>query len=395
MAAEVDNWRRGGFGLYVHWPFCAAKCPYCDFNSHVTPRIDADAWEAALVDQVDAAVRQMPGRTLGSIFFGGGTPSLMPPRIAAAVIDRALAGWDGGDGPEITLEANPTSVEATRLAAFRAAGVNRVSLGVQALDDTALRQLGRQHDAHEALEALEVATRLFDRVSLDLIYARQGQSLDDWTVELGRAVSLGTDHLSLYQLTIEPGTVFARRHARGRLPGLPDDGLAADLYEATQDICEAAGFEAYEVSNHARPGSAARHNLCYWRGGDWAAVGPGAHGRLTLGAERWATEAVRAPGAWLSSVQRGADPVSSRGRLTPAEVAEEYLLTSLRLAEGTDLVHLARSGHRIDARAMDALEGDGLIRRDRHRLTATPAGRLVLNSVLAALPLDPVREQLA
>ncbi|RMD90515.1 MAG: radical SAM family heme chaperone HemW, partial [Alphaproteobacteria bacterium] len=256
-----DNWREAGFGLYVHWPFCAAKCPYCDFNSHVVAKVDHDAWARALVNRIDALAALTPDRELSSIFFGGGTPSLMAPATAAAVIDAAARHWRFAPDIEITLEANPSSAEAEAFRAFRAAGVNRVSLGVQALDDADLRALGRLHSAAEALSAVEMARGLFDRVSFDLIYARQHQTEADWQAELSRALGLAADHLSLYQLTIEPGTAFGARAAAGRLPGLPDEERAANLYEITQALCDAAGLPAYEVSNHARPGAESRHNL--------------------------------------------------------------------------------------------------------------------------------------
>ncbi|HDR29144.1 radical SAM family heme chaperone HemW, partial [Rhodovulum sp.] len=287
MAAE--DWQAGGFGLYVHWPFCLSKCPYCDFNSHVAASIDMGEWQRAYLSEIRRIGAETGPRTLTSVFFGGGTPSLMAPDLVAAILDTVRATWPCANDMEVTLEANPGSVEAGRFAGYRDAGVGRVSLGVQALNDADLGRLGRLHSAAEARAAFDIARNTFERVSFDLIYARQDQLLADWQAELGQALALGVDHLSLYQLTIEPGTAFGDRHARGGLRGLPDDDRAADMYLATQEICAAAGLPAYEVSNHARPGAESRHNLIYWRYGDYAGIGPGAHGRLTLDGRRWAT----------------------------------------------------------------------------------------------------------
>ena len=307
-----EDWQAGGFGVYVHWPFCAAKCPYCDFNSHVRRDVDADRWRRALVAEVAAAAHEVPGRVVDTVFFGGGTPSLMPPETVAAVIAAIGEAWTLAPDAEITLEANPTSVEAGRLRGYRDAGVNRLSMGVQALSDADLRALGRMHDVAEAERAFAVARAIFPRVSFDLIYARQGQTLSDWRSELDRALAMAVDHLSLYQLTIEPGTRFGDLAARGRLRGLPDAGAAADMYLATQEACAAAGMAGYEISNHARPGAESRHNLVYWRYGDYAGIGPGAHGRLSQGGVRWATEAVRAPEAWLDAAEAGRSGIAAR-----------------------------------------------------------------------------------
>jgi oxygen-independent coproporphyrinogen-3 oxidase len=291
-----------GFALYVHWPFCRSKCPYCDFNSHVREDVDHARWRAALLAELDHFADRTGGRQLTSIFFGGGTPSLMAPETVAAVIDRATERWAPAPGIEITLEANPTSVEAGKFAGFRVAGVNRVSLGVQALNDADLAALGRQHSAAEAVAAVRLAQRHFPRVSFDLIYARSGQSLSAWRMELAEALELASEHLSVYQLTIEPETAFGAAWRRGELT-VPDEDSAAALYEETQTILEKAGMPAYEISNHARAGSACRHNLTYWRYGDYAGIGPGAHGRLTLGDGRRATRQHRAPEAWLGAVE--------------------------------------------------------------------------------------------
>ena len=364
--------------LYVHWPFCAAKCPYCDFNSHVAASIDHDAWRRAYLAEI-ARVRALTGpRRLTSIFFGGGTPSLMQPATVAAVIDAACTAWNPQD-VEITLEANPTSAEAGAFQGFALAGVTRLSLGVQALNDADLAALGRRHSASEALAALGLARRIFARTSFDLIYARQDQSLGAWQAELGRALALGPDHLALYQLTIEPGTPFARRAAAGGLRGLPDDDLGADLYAATQQITEAAGLPAYEVSNHARPGAESRHNLAYWRSADWAGIGPGAHGRLTLDGARVATEAARDPAAWLAD-PAGAETLSL---LPPEERDVERLLMGLRLREGIDLgpctTEFREATLAAAARLPDQLTVAG------ERLTLTAAGRPLLDAVLRAL----------
>ena len=286
--------------LYVHWPFCLAKCPYCDFNSHVRAEIDEARWRAALLREIDATAEETSGRVLTSVFFGGGTPSLMAPATVAAILERAGSHWPAADGLEVTIEANPGAAETGRLADFRAAGVNRVSIGVQSFDDDALRFLGRVHDADAARAAIERAAALFPRYSFDLIYARPGQSVAAWTAELAGALSLAGEHLSLYQLTIEPGTAFHARARRGEALAAKEEPAAA-LFEATQEMLDAAGLPAYEISNHARPGGECRHNLTYWRYGDYAGVGPGAHGRLTVDGARIATQRIRAPEAWLAA----------------------------------------------------------------------------------------------
>ena len=378
-----------GLAVYVHWPFCLSKCPYCDFNSHVRERIDEVAWRRALIAEIDHFAARAPGRRAASLFFGGGTPSLMSPETVAAVIARVDRHWPLDDGAEITLEANPTSVEAGRFEGFRAAGVNRLSLGVQALDDRALRFLGRAHGVDEALAALAVARATFDRVSFDLIYARPGQTLADWRAELGRALALGTEHLSLYQLTIEPGTAFHARAARGALVP-PDGDAAARLYDATQEICAAAGRPAYEISNHAAPGAESRHNLAYWRGGDYVGVGPGAHGRLTLDGRAVAFRQHRAPETWRAAVERAGHGVRERRTLTRAARVAEVLMMGLRLAEGVSFARFRdRAGVALD-RALDparlaALIESGLIARDARGIRATAAGRRVLDALLAEL----------
>jgi len=381
----AEDWQAGGFGLYVHWPFCQAKCPYCDFNSHVAQVIDHAGWRDAYLQEIASYAELVPDRVLGSIFFGGGTPSLMAPKTVAAVIDAARGAWPVANDLEITLEANPTSVEAGRFAAYAQAGVNRVSLGVQALNDDDLRRLGRLHSAADAMHAFDIARNFFDRTSFDLIYARQDQSLDAWRDELRRAVGLAVDHLSLYQLTIEGGTAFGERYAAGRLRGLPEEDLAADMYEATQEICGAAGLDAYEVSNHAKPGAESRHNTLYWRYGDYVGIGPGAHGRLTIGGQRYATEAWRAPGKWMEAVANGSGE-SLRSPLNGAEQATEHLLMGLRLREGIDMArHAALAGAPLDADRVRHLEEIGMTEVAGGRLRVTGAGRPVLNAVLREL----------
>ncbi|MDO5657310.1 MAG: radical SAM family heme chaperone HemW [Paracoccus sp. (in: a-proteobacteria)] len=377
-----EDWRHGGFGLYVHWPFCASKCPYCDFNSHVAAFVDQAAWRDALRSEIARVGALVPGRVLNSIFFGGGTPSLMEPETVAAVIDAARAVWPLANDCEITLEANPGSVEAGRFAGFADAGVNRVSLGVQALNDNDLRRLGRLHSVADARRAYDLARDAFGRVSFDLIYARQHQDMAAWKAELTEAATMAVDHLSLYQLTIEDGTAFAARQAAGGLKGLPDDEIAADMYLFTQDYLDALGLPAYEVSNHARVGAESRHNLIYWRQGDWAAVGPGAHGRLSLPEGRVETVAARAPGDWLARVKTRGTGEVSRVVQSAQDHALEYLLMSIRLREGVDLTRYAALGGRFDARGLGIVEEAGMIERDETRLWATRQGRPVLNGIL-------------
>jgi putative oxygen-independent coproporphyrinogen III oxidase len=370
-----------GFGLYVHWPFCLAKCPYCDFNSHVAAGIDQGRWRAALLAALRRSSENMEKRPLSSVFFGGGTPSLMDPATVDAVLGEAARLYPLAEDFEVTLEANPTSAEAARFEGFRAAGVNRVSIGVQALEDEALRFLGRRHTADEALAALAIGRRIFPRLSFDLIYARPRQSEQAWAAELTRAFALGPAHLSLYQLTYEEGTPFGAAHARGLLPALEEE-RAAGLYELTQGLCAEAGLPAYEISNHARPGAECRHNLLYWRYADYLGVGPGAHGRI----DGAATSAVRAPDAWLSAVEQGGDGTELRAPLSRHDQATEYLLMSLRLAEGTSLARYEALGGALLAEArIDHLAEEGLLRHEGGRIAATPRGRLLLNRVIAAL----------
>ena len=382
----MEDWRNGGFGLYLHWPFCASKCPYCDFNSHVAAEIDQNRWKRAYVSEVARVGALTQGRILNSVFFGGGTPSLMRPDLVADILDVVRATWVQANDIEITLEANPGSVEAGRFRGYADAGVNRVSMGLQALNDADLKRLGRLHTVAEARTAFDIARATFDRVSFDLIYARQDQTLAAWEAELRDALAMAADHLSLYQLTIEDGTAFGARHAAGGLKGLPDEDLSADMYLITQDICGNSGLPAYEVSNHARPGSESRHNLIYWRAGDYAGVGPGAHGRLTLGGKRHATETQRMPGAWLAQVEDVGHGETLAMPVTAEEQAEEYLMMAMRLAEGIDPARYARmAGRDLPAKALRDLEADGLIVMAADRVAATRAGRPVLNGIIRAL----------
>lgn len=383
-----------GFGLYVHWPFCRKKCPYCDFNSHVRDGVDHEAWRRALVDGLTRQAAEMPGRgPLTSIFFGGGTPSLMEPETVSAIIAAADRGLGLSRDCEITLEANPTSVEAGKLVGFRAAGVNRVSLGVQALVDADLRALGREHSAEEAMAAVRLARKTFGRISFDLIYTRPEQSADAWAEELDTALAEGPDHLSVYQLTIEPGTKFALEHQAGRLQ-IPEEGLAADLYEATQAQLTTAGLPAYEISNHARPGFECRHNLTYWRMGDYLGIGPGAHGRVTLqssgGWRRYATRSHRAPEIWLEKTLHADPGDPGRIPLDEEEAAVEAVMMGLRLAEGVPLRRLEGLSGRawtemLDSVALDRLVLGGFLEPVDDRLIATVEGRQRLDALLPRL----------
>ncbi len=369
------------FALYVHWPFCVSKCPYCDFNSHVRESVDQAAWRDALLADLAHEATMLPGRTLGSIFFGGGTPSLMPPETVAAIIDAATGHWRVADDVEITLEANPSSVEAARFADLARVGVNRVSLGLQALDNETLAFLGRAHDVAEGLAALDTAQAAFGRVSFDLIYARPDQTPEAWNAELARALSFGTEHLSLYQLTIEPGTRFATLVAQGKLAPLDNDS-AADLFDLTRARTAAAGLPAYEISNHARAGAESRHNLTYWRYGDYAGVGPGAHGRR----DGVATIRHKKPENWMSAVTRNGHGMASEDVLPARDRAVEALLMGLRLREGVDIERIAaRSGvaEPVDRAAIERLSSLSLIDFAPPRLTVTERGFGVLDAILA------------
>lgn len=378
----AESLPEGGFGLYVHWPFCEAKCPYCDFNSYVLSEIDQERWARAYARDIARAGAETEGRVLSSIFLGGGTPSLMAEATVRSVIKAARDYWPFAKDIEITLEANPTSVEAGRFEGYREAGINRVSLGVQALEDEDLRALGRRHTSGEALAAIEVARSVFNRVSFDLIYARQAQSLSAWEAELRAALSLGPDHLSLYQLTIEEGTAFGERAARGLLRDLPGEDLSADLFEITQDTCNQAGLSAYEVSNHARSGSEGRHNLLYWTDGDWVGIGPGAHGRLTVDGARIATDTPLEPLAWLHQVEMSGSGQDTRSVLSQSEHRQEYLLMGLRLRDGVSVDRLSELSDGLRALEMSRMVDLGLIEVVDGRLRLTAAGRPLLNAVL-------------
>jgi putative oxygen-independent coproporphyrinogen III oxidase len=379
-----DDWRHGGFGLYIHWPFCEAKCPYCDFNSYVSPSVDTSIWETALMSELDRHAELMHGRLLNSIFFGGGTPSLMPPALVGRLISRALQHWTPANDIEITLEANPSSVEAARFAGFRAAGVNRVSVGIQALNNPDLKRLGRLHSVDEATAALKVANLNFDRVSFDLIYARQNQSLEQWQSELSAAIDLSNGHLSLYQLTIEPGTAFGYRAEAGRLQGLPNEDLAADMFDLTNETCAAAGLEPYEISNYSCSGLESIHNIIYWRGGDYIGIGPGAHGRLTLGGERLATQTALSPSAWLDRVSLSSSGTVKSETLSKTDHANELIMMGLRMRGGISRSRIqAVSGQAIQI--PKHLVDLGFIEVCEDWVRATEAGRPLLNQLVQAL----------
>lgn len=377
------------FGIYIHWPYCAAKCPYCDFNSHVRRSVSEEQYLAAILRELNYYARMAPGRTVSSIFFGGGTPSLMEPTTAAKILEAIGGHWAVMPDVEITLEANPSSVEAGRFAEFRAVGINRVSLGVQSLHDDQLQFLGRLHNAAEARTAIEIANAHFDRVSFDLIYARPGQTQAEWRSELGEALTMAAGHLSLYQLTIEPGTAFHRLHAAGKLH-IPVDDDAAALFELTQELCEVAGLPGYEISNHARSGEEARHNLLYWRYGEYAGIGPGAHGRIATQDGRLALAAERDPAKWAGQVSRTGHGLAACDPLSRRNQAEEMLLMGLRLGEGIAIAHLERNTNfALDEAQIAQLTQDGLLlswKEGNHsRVAPTQSGRLVLNSLINAL----------
>ena len=384
----VDDWQNAGFGLYIHWPFCQAKCPYCDFNSHVSREIDQSRWLRAYLSELDRVAKQTSGRVLNTVFFGGGTPSLMDPDVVATILTRVRQLWPTSNDMEITLEANPGSVEAGRFVAYRDGGVNRISMGIQALNDRDLQRLGRIHSVDEAKQAFDIARKTFDRVSFDLIYARQDQTLEDWQSELREALSMAIDHLSLYQLTIEQGTAFGDRYNRGKLRGLPEDDLAADMYEVTQDICADAGMLPYEVSNYAAIGSESRHNQIYWRYGDYAGIGPGAHARLTLNGQRHAIETWRNPNKWLEEAEAG-NGENLKEAIGQEDQAAEFLMMGLRLSEGVDLKRYeALAGKPIEGDRAATLQDIGMIEIEKSRLRVLPQGHMVLNSVLSELLVD-------
>ncbi|MBT7907755.1 MAG: coproporphyrinogen III oxidase [Marinovum sp.] len=380
-----EDWQNGGFGIYVHWPFCAAKCPYCDFNSHVSDKIYEKQWVTSYLVELDRLFQTIGSRPLKTVFFGGGTPSLMSPELVDQILSKIFSLWPRSNDLEVSLEANPTSVEAGRFNGYQQAGVNRISLGVQALNDADLKRLGRLHSVKEAHLAFDISRNTFDRVSFDLIYARQNQTLTDWRSELGQALSMAIDHVSLYQLTIEQGTAFGDRYAIGKLSGLPNEDLGADLFEATQDICGEFGFPAYEISNHTKNGAECRHNMVYWRYGDYAGIGPGAHGRLTINGQRRATAAFRNPEDWLEAVRQGCS-YETNELLSPKDQATEYLVMGLRINEGIDQArYRALSGCDLDQEKISRLVDQCLISDTNNTISASQRGRPVLNHIIREL----------
>lgn len=367
--------------IYIHWPFCLSKCPYCDFNSHVRDSVNHKTWKKALLDELEHYANFTRERLVTSVFFGGGTPSLMEPGTVEALLGTIHDTWKTAPNLEITLEANPTSSEIEKFAAFKSAGVNRVSLGVQAMDDTVLKFLGRTHSAKHALEAVGMAAKIFDRYSFDLIYARPGQTLKQWEQELRAALTHAGDHLSLYQLTIEPGTQFFHAHASGNLREIEED-TAAELFLLTQAIMEEAGMPAYEISNHARPGGESRHNLTYWRYGDYLGVGPGAHGRITRDGQKFSTQAVRSPEKWLQHMEQNLHGIETQTALSVSEQEQERFLMGMRLREGIDRGAIA---HMLDEQVLERYIKEGWIEADANRLRATTQGFLRLNSLLGGL----------
>ena len=375
------------FGVYLHWPFCLSKCPYCDFNSHVRHGgIDEARYVRAFAREIAATAERVPGRVVSTIFFGGGTPSLMQPSTVEALLNEISRHWIVLPGAEVTLEANPTSVEAERFRGYRSAGVNRVSLGVQSLDDASLKELGRLHTGREALDAVAVARSIFSRYSFDLIYARPKQTPQQWATELKLAIAEAAEHLSLYQLTIEPGTPFFALHRAGKI-ATPDEDTGRALYDATQEVCAAAGLPAYEISNHARPGAECRHNLVYWRGHEYAGIGPGAHGRLNIGGVRYATETEKRPESWLMRVEASGHGLTVNEPLMTGEQADEYLLMGLRLAEGIDPGRYEKlAGRPLDEKRISILKEEGAIESMADgRLRVTLSGFPVLDAVVADL----------
>lgn len=375
----------GGFGLYIHWPFCSSKCPYCDFNSHVSAQIDQSRWQAAYLSEIGRVGEETRGRVLQSIFFGGGTPSLMDPGLIEAILNRIRDTWPLANDVEVTMEANPSSVEAGRFKDYNLAGINRVSIGVQALNDNDLKALGRLHSVEDATAAIRVAQKTFERVSFDLIYARQGQSLRAWKAELAEALAMASGHLSLYQLTIEDGTAFGDRFRRGLMRGLPDEDLGVEMYIATQDATEARGYHSYEVSNYAQKDQESRHNCIYWNAGDYIGIGPGAHGRLTLEGVRFATEAMSSPLGWLNGVETSS-AFEEREIVSNTDQGVEYLMMGLRRDIGIDLDRLALiSRTRLSACKVDGLRALGMLDVVENRLIATQRGRLLLNTIIKEL----------
>jgi len=382
----MDDWENGGFGIYIHWPFCAAKCPYCDFNSHVRKSVDQSRWLSAIRLELKNNAIRTKGRTVNTIFFGGGTPSLMEPETVAGIIKEIAKLWVLALDIEISLEANPTSVEAQKFSDFRKAGINRISMGIQSLRNDDLKALGRMHSVNEARKAFEIAKDNFERVSFDLIYARQGQSKFDWEIELKEASSMAVDHLSLYQLTIEDGTRFGDLYERGNLKGMPNDSLAADMYDITQEVTLQNDMPAYEISNHAIEGAESRHNLIYWRYGDYIGVGPGAHGRISENGNKIATTTIENPENWLRGVELNGTSTIDDEVINHIDQASEYLMMSLRLIEGVDMERYKKiSGVALDNKLIDKNIENGLITVINNNLIATQRGRIILNTLIKDL----------
>jgi oxygen-independent coproporphyrinogen-3 oxidase len=381
-----EDWKNGGFGIYIHWPFCAAKCPYCDFNSHVRNNIDQKQWLRSYLSEINRVSKITSSRVLDSVFFGGGTPSLIEPWVINDILNEIQKHWTTKDNFEVTLEANPGSVDAKNFKAYKSAGVNRISMGIQSLNEKDLKALGRTHTVREALSAFEIAKQNFTAVSFDLIYARQNQKLTQWEVELNQALDLGANHMSLYQLTIEQNTAFGDRYNRGLLKGLPSDDISAELYDITSDLCEDRGFSAYEVSNYAQEGSESVHNLVYWRYGDYIGIGPGAHGRLTVDGKRYATETFLSPEEWLTKVDNQGSGESFLSELSQEQQAAEMAMMGLRLNEGINFKRFENlSGSFFSEEKLSFLKSIQLIEQKEGNIIATFSGRKVLNSVLAEL----------
>ena len=381
-----EDWKNGGFGIYIHWPFCAAKCPYCDFNSHVRNNIDQKQWLRSYLSEINRVSKITSSRVLDSVFFGGGTPSLIEPWVINDILNEIQKHWTTKVNFEVTLEANPGSVDAKNFKAYKSAGVNRISMGIQSLNEKDLKALGRTHTVKEALSAFEIAQQNFTAVSFDLIYARQNQKLKQWEMELNQALDLGASHMSLYQLTIEQGTAFGDRYNRGTLKGLPSDDISAELYDITSNLCENRGFSAYEVSNYAKAGSESVHNLVYWRYGDYIGIGPGAHGRLTIEGERYATETFLSPEKWLTKVDKQGSGESCLSVLSQEQQAAEMVMMGLRLNEGINLKRFEHlSGSSFSEEKLSFLKSIQLIEQKEGNIISTFSGRKVLNSVLAEL----------
>jgi oxygen-independent coproporphyrinogen-3 oxidase len=382
----IEDWENGGFGIYIHWPFCAAKCPYCDFNSHVRSNIDQNQWLKAYLKEIRRVAKNTSNRVLNSIFFGGGTPSLIEPFVIDNILNEIHKYWKTNENLEVTLEANPNSVDAKNFKSYKTVGINRTSMGIQSLNERDLKALGRTHSVQEALSALEIAKQNFSAVSFDLIYARQNQKLKQWEKELSLALDLGSNHMSLYQLTIEQGTAFGDRYNRGLLKGLPSDDISAELYDLTSNLCEERGFTAYEVSNYAQKGFKSVHNLIYWRYGDYIGIGPGAHGRLTIDKKKYATETFLSPEEWLNKVEHQGSGESYLAELSNEQQAAEMVMMGLRLTEGIDCERFkALSGSSFSDDKIAFLKSIKLIEQKGGYLNATFSGRKVLNSVLAEL----------